>query len=177
MSRVERNPISIPAGVEVLIEGQLVKVKGKKSSLEWRTEKFVHITKDGNILHFTADKDVERALVFAGTARALIKNMIHGVSEGYQKKLLLEGVGYRAQAQGNILNLTVGFSHPIKYKLPDGITAETPTQTEIVLKGADKHMLGQVAATIRGFQPPEPYKGKGIRYEGEVIVLKEGKKK
>lgn len=178
MSRIERNPITIPANVEVTLDGRLVKIKGKKGALECRIHELVKMEKNENKeIKFLLEKAEPFAVAIAGTTRAIIKNMIHGVSEGYEVKLLLEGVGYRAQAQSGFLNLTVGFSHPVKYKLPEGVTAETPSQTEIILKGVDKQVLGQVAATVRGFQPPEPYKGKGIRYEKEIIKRKEGKKK
>jgi len=179
MSRVERNPITIPAGVDVVIDTnqKLIKIKGKKGSLEWTLDPCVKVVKDGDKVKFTPDKNSATSEIMAGTIRALVKNMVQGVSEGYERKLLLEGVGYRAQAQGNVLNLSLGFSHPIKYILPEGVTAETPSQTEIIIKSSDKQLLGQVAAVIRDFRPPEPYKGKGVRYEGEVIVYKEGKKK
>ena len=178
MSRVERSPITIPDGVDVVIDHSKgsIKVKGKKGTLEWGIGPLVKVIKDGNQINFIPEKSTA-SLVIAGTIRALIKNMVTGVSVGYERKLMLEGVGYRAQAQGNVLNLALGFSHPIKYTLPVGVTAETPSQTEIIIKSSDKQLVGQVAATIRNFRPPEPYKGKGVRYEGEIIVYKEGKKK
>jgi large subunit ribosomal protein L6 len=177
MSRIERSPLSIPAGVDVTVKGQHISVKGKKGSLEKQVDSSVKMIKEDSLVRFSPVANVDAALAIAGTTRALVKNMLFGVSEGFQRKLLLEGVGYRAQVAGDVLNLSVGFSHPIKYKLPKGVLAETPSQTEIILKGVDNELLGQVAATIRNFQPPEPYKGKGIRYSAEVIVYKEGKKK
>lgn len=176
-SRVIRNPLAIPAGVEVVITDQIVKIKGAKGSLQCAVSEVTSVTKDGQNLKFAVKKDGIGVLAIVGTDRALIKNMLIGTSEGYQRKLILEGVGYRAQAQGKALNLTLGFSHPVKYDLPEGVTAETPSQTEIILKSANKQLLGQVAATVRAFRPPECYKGKGVRYDGEVIVYKEGKKK
>ena len=179
MLRIERNPIRIPQGVDVTFgDACSVVVKGKKGTLEFSIPKSLKLEKQGNEeIKFSLIGNDSSEIAISGTTYAILKNMIRGVSEGYQQKLLLEGVGYRAQAQGNVLALTLGFSHPIKFKLPEGVTAETPSQTEIVLKSADKQLLGQVAATVRGFRPPEPYKGKGIRYEKEVIKRKEGKKK
>ncbi|MFA6409872.1 MAG: 50S ribosomal protein L6 [Gammaproteobacteria bacterium] len=176
-SRVERNPLAIPAGVEVTISDKLIKVKGKNGSLQQAIHAVVKVSKDGSNLKFAPSSDEPGSIAQVGTLRALVQGMLKGVSEGYQKKLLLEGVGYRAQVQGKVLKLALGFSHPIDYTLPEGVTAETPSQTEIILKSANKQVLGQVAAIVRGFRPPEPYKGKGVRYDGEVIALKEGKKK
>jgi large subunit ribosomal protein L6 len=177
MSRVAKNPITIPAGVEVTINKHLIKVKGPKGTLEFQMSSVVEVNRDGDVIKFTPKDDVDRADSVAGTTRALVKNMVDGVTKGYERKLVLIGVGFKAQSQGKILNLTIGFSHPIKYKIPTGITIDTPTQTEIVIKGIDRQLVGQVAAEIRAFRPPEPYKGKGIRYEGEVVIQKEGKKK
>ncbi|OGT08358.1 MAG: 50S ribosomal protein L6 [Gammaproteobacteria bacterium GWE2_37_16] len=176
-SRVERSPLKIPKGVEIDIQKKLIKVKGVKGTLECPMEQDVEVVLKDSELKFAPKGSLNFAIAIAGTLRALVKNMIVGVSEGYTRKLVLEGVGYRAQVQGNVLNLTLGFSHPIQHILPKEVTAETPSQTEIILKSSDKQLVGQVAATIRGYRPPECYKGKGVRYEGEVIVLKEGKKK
>ena len=177
MSRVAKNPVAIPAGVEVKINGQEVTVKGAKDSMSWGVHKQVEVKQEENNLVFIGRDDDKQAWALAGTTRALVNNMVIGVSTGFQKKLELNGVGYRAKATGKTLNLTLGFSHPVDYVLPEGITAETPSQTEIVLKGADKQKIGQVAAEIRAFRPPEPYKGKGIRYSDEYVRRKEAKKK
>lgn len=176
-SRVERTPLTIPKGVEVSIDTSMAKVKGAKGTLTCALSPKVEITIAEQRVNFLPKGEDHFSVVIAGTMRALIKNMITGVSEGFSTKLILEGVGFKAQVQGNILTLTLGFSHLIKHTLAAGVTAETPTQTEIILKSADKQLIGQEAATIRGYRPPECYKGKGIRYEGEVIVFKEGKKK
>ena len=176
MSRVANNPITIPSGVEVNIAGQNVTVKGGKGSLSHEIHPAVEISREDNVLKFSP-KAMENADALAGTTRALLNNMVTGVSEGFEKKLQLVGVGYRAQAQGNVLNLTLGFSHPVAFKVPEGITVETPSQTEVVVKGTDKQVVGQVAANIRAYRPPEPYKGKGIKYADEQIVRKEAKKK
>lgn len=177
MSRVVRSPITVPAGIEINISGQKVDVKGPKGSLQWLASEHVELVREGNSIKFLPKQGVETADAIAGTARALIKNMIQGVTKGFERKLLLVGVGFKAQTQGKNLNLVIGFSHPINFKIPVGITIETPSQTEIIIKGVDKHLVGQVAAEIRAFRPPEPYKGKGVRYDDEVIVKKEGKKK
>lgn len=177
MSRVAKNPVAIPAGVEVKINGQEVTVKGAKDSMSWGVHNQVEVKQEENNLVFMGRNDDKQAWALAGTTRALVNNMVIGVSTGFQKKLELNGVGYRAKATGKTLNLTLGFSHPVDYELPEGITAETPSQTEIVLKGADKQKIGQVAAEIRAFRPPEPYKGKGIRYSDEYVRRKEAKKK
>ena len=177
MSRVAKQPVEIPAGVDVSVDGRSVTIKGKKGSMRHELHPGVDMQREDNLLSFIARKDVAKANAQAGTARAVINNIIKGVSEGFDRKLALVGVGYRAQAKGNVLNLTLGYSHPIEYQLPQGITVETPTPTEIVVKGADKQMVGQVAAIIRGYRPPEPYKGKGIRYSDEMVVRKEAKKK
>ena len=177
MSRVAKNPITLPKGVETAIAGNAITVKGSKGSLNIDLHSDVQIEQDGNVLRLSAKNGSRQADALAGTFRALINNMVVGVSEGFQRKLLLQGVGYRAKAQGNVLNITVGYSHPIDYEMPAGVSAETPTQTEIVLSSTDKQLLGQVAADIRDFRRPEPYKGKGIRYADENVYRKEAKKK
>ena len=177
MSRVAKSPVAIPAGVEVKINGQEVTVKGAKESMSWGVHEKVEVKQEENKIVFSGRDDAKDAWALAGTTRALVNNMVIGVSTGFQKKLELNGVGYRAKAAGKTLNLTLGFSHPVDYELPEGVTAETPSQTEIVLKGADKQLIGQVAAEIRAFRPPEPYKGKGIRYSDEYVRRKEAKKK
>ena len=176
MSRVANNPISVPSGVEINIAGQTVTVKGGKGSLSHDIHPAVEISHEDNVLKFSP-KAMDNANALAGTTRALLNNMVTGVSQGFEKKLQLVGVGYRAQAQGKVLNLTLGFSHPVEFQVPEGITIETPSQTEIVVKGTDKQVVGQVAANIRAYRPPEPYKGKGIKYADEQIVRKEAKKK
>ena len=177
MSRVANNPITIPSGVEVNISGQTVTVKGGKGSLSHNVHPAVEIAKQEKVLRFIPNNDMENSDALAGTTRALLNNMVAGVSKGFEKKLQLVGVGYRAQAQGKVLNLTLGFSHPVSFPVPEGITIETPSQTEIVIKGMDKQSVGQVAANIRAYRPPEPYKGKGIKYSDEQILRKEAKKK
>lgn len=175
MSRVANNPVELPSGVEVKLDGRALTVKGGKGSLELHLVDGVHVSQDDNVLSFAFDS--ERSKAMAGTTRALVSNMVRGVSEGWEKKLVLNGVGYRAKASGSSVNLTVGLSHPVDYQLPEGVSAETPTQTEIVVKGIDKQAVGQAAAEIRSYRPPEPYKGKGIRYAGEHVRRKEAKKK
>jgi large subunit ribosomal protein L6 len=177
MSRVAKNPITLPKGVETAIAGSAITVKGSKGSLNIDLHNDVEVQQDGNVLQVSAKNGSRQANALAGTFRALINNMVVGVSEGFQRKLQLQGVGYRAKAQGNTLNITVGYSHPIDYELPAGVTADTPSQTEIVLSSSDKQLLGKVAADIRDFRPPEPYKGKGIRYADENVYRKEAKKK
>ncbi|MBC54834.1 MAG: 50S ribosomal protein L6 [Gammaproteobacteria bacterium] len=177
MSRVAKNPITLPKGVETAIAGSAITVKGSKGSLNIDLHNDVEIQQEGNVLQVSAKNGSRQANALAGTFRALINNMVVGVSEGFQRKLQLQGVGYRAKAQGKTLNITVGYSHPIDYELPEGVTADTPTQTEIVLSSSDKQLLGKVAADIRDFRPPEPYKGKGIRYADENVYRKEAKKK
>lgn len=174
MSRVAKAPIQIPTGVEVKIEGQNIAIKGGKGTLTLDIHADVAVTQADNVITLAP---VATNWAMAGTFRALINNMVTGVSAGYEKKLLLQGVGYRAKAAGKTINLTIGFSHPVDYELPEGITAATPTQTEIVISGADKQRVGQVAAEIRAYRPPEPYKGKGIRYSDEHVRRKEAKKK
>ncbi len=181
MSRVAKAPITIPAGVEVSLTGNSMSVKGKLGQMQMDVNSAVAISSEDNVLTFditkTDKKDLKKAWAQAGTARANTANLIQGVSEGWEKKLTLIGVGYRAKAAGKALDLTLGFSHPIKYALPEGISAETPTQTEIIISGMDKQKVGQAAAEIRAYRPPEPYKGKGVRYTDEHVVRKEAKKK
>jgi large subunit ribosomal protein L6 len=175
MSRVAKQPVDIPSGVEVKVAGQSVSVKGPQGALEVQVHEAVGVEQHDNRLLFNARAAAGRAM--AGTMRSLVNNAVFGVSKGFQRKLELVGVGYRAQVQGNSLNLTLGYSHPIDYPVPDGVKVETPSQTEVVVKGIDKQKVGQVAAEIRAFRPPEPYKGKGVRYAHEEIVRKEAKKK
>ncbi|MGB8634638.1 MAG: 50S ribosomal protein L6 [Rhodanobacteraceae bacterium] len=174
MSRVANQPIALPKGVECQISEAGISVKGPKGSLSMNALRGVTVSQDEGHLSCVADK--QDNVKFAGTTRALLANMVQGVSEGFERKLQLVGVGYRAQLQGNNLNLSLGFSHPVEFAMPDGITLETPSATEIVVKGADKQLVGQVAAKIRALRPPEPYKGKGVRYAGERITMKEAKK-
>lgn len=187
MSRVAKNPVLIPQGVQVTIHGHAVTVKGPKGELTRSFHPLISIKQENNTLQVLKNdtaklprsqlirKDTVDAL--SGTSRALVNNMVIGVTKGFSKKLVLVGVGYRAQVQGSTVNLTLGFSHPVNYVLPQGIQAKTPVQTEIEIEGVDKEIVGQVAAEIRGYRPPEPYKGKGVRYSDEIIVLKETKKK
>jgi large subunit ribosomal protein L6 len=177
MSRIANSPVELPSGVEVKLSDNEIEVKGGKGSLVLTRNSAVDINQDGSTLTFSAKNSTKFSRAMSGTTRALVNNMVHGVSQGFQKKLQLIGVGYRAQAQGKNLNLTLGFSHPVVYALPEGVKAELPTQTEIVLTSADKQKLGQVAAEIRAFRPPEPYKGKGVRYADENVRRKEAKKK
>ena len=180
MSRIAKNPISVPAGVTVDMQGEQVTVKGTKGTLHYAVPDAVSVTRQENVLQIAMQVQARARLPkteLAGTVHANICNMIKGVTTGFDCKLELLGVGYRAQAQGENLQLTLGFSHPVVYGIPVGITIETPSQTEILIKGIDKRLVGQVAAEIRGYRPPEPYKGKGVRYAGEVIKLKETKKK
>jgi large subunit ribosomal protein L6 len=175
MSRVAKSPVEIPSGVSVSLTGQQISVKGSAGKLDLDIHSDVSIEQDGNVLRFTPKQNDNWAM--AGTTRAIVQNMVVGVSAGFQKTLELVGVGYRAKATGNVVNLTLGYSHPIDYTLPEGITAETPTQTTIVIKGVNKQVVGQVASEIRAFRAPEPYKGKGVRYAGEQVHRKEAKKK
>jgi large subunit ribosomal protein L6 len=175
MSRVANNPISLPSGVEFKADGRDLTIKGSKGTLALSLVDGVQVSQDDNVLTIAYDSNASRAM--AGTTRALVNNMVKGVSEGWEKKLVLNGVGYRAKATGSSVNLTVGLSHPVDYKLPEGVSAESPSQTEIVVKGIDKQAVGQAAAEIRSFRPPEPYKGKGIRYADEYVRRKEAKKK
>lgn len=177
MSRVAKNPISLPAGVEVSLSATEIAVKGPLGSISFVKNPAVEVVKEGDRLLCSPVVGVPNCHALSGTVRAIVANMVSGVSKGFEKKLTLVGVGYRAQAQGDVLNLSLGFSHPVAYKLPAGIKCETPTQTEILVKGVDKQKVGQVAAEIRAYRQPEPYKGKGVRYADEVVVLKETKKK
>jgi len=177
MSRVANQPISIPKGVDVSVNGQSITIKGPKGTLQYAVPGEVKVTKEGDVLSCVYAAEQGKANALAGTTRANLNNCVRGVSQGFEKKLELVGVGYRAQAQGKKLNLTLGFSHPLDFPVPQGITIETPSQTEILIKGIDRQQVGQVAAVIRGYRPPDAYKGKGVRYSNEVIVLKEAKKK
>ncbi len=171
------NPIEILTGVEISIKDNAVNVKGSKGTLEHTLHKSIDIKKDDNVLTILLREGADNAAAQAGTARSLLNSMMVGVTTGFEKKLELVGVGYRAKAEGKSVNLTLGFSHPVNYSLPEGVTAETPSQTEIIIRGIDKQVVGQVAADIRAYRPPEPYKGKGVKYAGEHIVRKEAKKK
>ena len=175
MSRVANNPVNLPKGVEVNINGSSVSVKGGKGTMEMTLTDGIGIDVNEGVAQITYDFDTNRAM--AGTTRALLNNLVVGVSDGWEKKLVLNGVGYRAKAAGKTVNLSLGLSHPVEYELPEGLSAETPTQTEIVIRGTDKQAVGQAAAEIRSFRPPEPYKGKGIRYADEYVRRKEAKKK
>ncbi|MGB5439911.1 MAG: 50S ribosomal protein L6 [Gammaproteobacteria bacterium] len=177
MSRIANNPVQVPSSADIKLDGQQLTISGPKGKLEHCIHGLVEMKREENELLFRALDESKAANALAGTTRSLVQNMIIGVVDGFEKKLELTGVGYRAQAKGKTINLTLGFSHPIDYTLPENITAETPSQTEIVIKGFDKQKVGQVAAEIRAFRPPEPYKGKGVRYAGEEIVRKEAKKK
>jgi len=177
MSRVAKAPVELPKGVEFSQAGNLITLKGGKGTLELELNPEVELSEQEGTLRLKPRSGSRFATAIAGTMRALIANMAKGVSEGFERKLELVGVGYRAQAQGSKLNLTLGFSHPVVYEAPEGISVATPSQTEIVITGADKQKVGQVAAEIRRFRPPEPYKGKGVRYADERVVLKEAKKK
>ncbi|MEM6301992.1 MAG: 50S ribosomal protein L6 [Pseudomonadota bacterium] len=175
MSRVANNPVALPSGVELKVADGELSVKGAKGALTLSLYAGVDVkSEDGKVTFAYSD---ETAKAMAGTTRSLVNNMVKGVSEGFEKKLVLNGVGYRAKASGKTVNLTIGLSHPVDYELPEGLSAETPSQTEIVIKGVDKQAVGQAAAEIRSFRPPEPYKGKGIRYADEYVRRKEAKKK
>jgi len=177
MSRIGKNPVVIPEKVDVTVgQGELT-VKGPLGTLKQRIARDVVVKRDGDKVTFAAANESKEANALSGTMRAIVANMVQGVKSGFEKRLSLVGVGYRAQAQGNKVNLTLGFSHPIVHALPEGVKAETPTQTEIVIKGVDRQKVGQVAAEIRAYKGPEPYKGKGVRYTGEQVSLKETKKK
>jgi large subunit ribosomal protein L6 len=177
MSRVARKPVELPQGVSASVADAAVTVKGAKGSLTLALKPGIKVTQEQQKLAVTVARESEGINAVAGATRAHLANMVLGVSKGYERKLELVGVGYRAQVQGKALNLTLGFSHPIAFAIPEGITIETPSQTEIIVKGIDRQKVGQVAAEVRGFRPPEPYKGKGVRYSGERIELKEAKKK
>lgn len=177
MSRIAKEPVQLPKGVEFRQDGNVVTLKGGKGELSLVLNSEVELKQDDNVLSLAPRSGSRFATAVAGTMRSIIANMAQGVSEGFERKLELVGVGYRAQAQGKKLSLSLGFSHPVEYTVPDAITVETPSQTEIVIRGADKQQVGQVASEIRRFRPPEPYKGKGVRYAGERVSLKEAKKK
>jgi large subunit ribosomal protein L6 len=177
MSRVAKSPVEVPAAVTVTLNGQSLSIKGSKGTLALQVHASVEVKHDNNVLTFAPRDGAKQSDALAGTTRALVNNMVRGVTQGFERKLTLVGVGYRVKAEGNTVNLSVGLSHPVNYVLPEGVTVETPSQTEIVLKGTDKQLLGQVAAEIRAYREPEPYKGKGIRYSDEVVLRKEAKKK
>lgn len=177
MSRIANNPVQIPTGVEVNVNGQTVSVKGKNGQMSIDVHEKVNVAQNDGAIQFSGREGVSGSVSMAGTMRSLTNNLVIGVTEGFEKKLTLVGVGYRAQAQGNVLNLTLGFSHPVNYAVPEGISIETPSQTEVTIKGMDKQKVGQVAAEIRAYRPPEPYKGKGVRYSDERVLRKEAKKK
>ena len=176
MSRVAKNPIIIPDGVNISVDDKNVTVKGSKGDLDFLLSLSISLNIDDNAITVSYDESNQKSVALAGTTRSIINNMIIGVSVGFEKKLELIGVGYRAKASGKLLELTLGFSHPVKYQLPDDVQVETPSQTEVVLKSHNKQILGQVAAEIRAFRPPEPYKGKGVRYADEQVKRKEAKK-
>ena len=176
MSRVAKSPINIPDNIEFSMSENSVTVKGSKGELDFNIPESVSLEVQANVINIKYDETNQESVALAGTTRALVNNMIIGVSDGFEKKLELNGVGYRAKASGKLLELTLGFSHPIKYQLPDEVDVETPSQTEIVLKSHNKQILGQAAADIRAFRPPEPYKGKGVRYADEQVKRKEAKK-
>jgi len=177
MSRIAKKPVELIAGVEINISGQSITVKGKQGTLSLDLHEAVSVKQEGGALTFAPNDGSKGTMALTGTMRSLVNNMLIGVTKGYSKQLQLVGVGYRAQMQGNVLDLSLGFSHPVKYTIPEGITVETPSQTEINVKGADKQRVGQVCAEIRAYRPPEPYKGKGVRYSDERVIRKEAKKK
>lgn len=177
MSRIAKNPVEVPGGTEVTISGGLISAKGPKGELSLNKHELVSVNLEDGYLKISANDDSKKSRSMSGTTRALLANLVAGVSTGFEKKLTIIGVGYRAQVQGKNLNLTLGFSHPVVHAIPDGITIEAPSQTELVIKGADKQKVGQVAAEIRAYRPPEPYKGKGVRYTDEYVVRKQAKKK
>jgi large subunit ribosomal protein L6 len=177
MSRVAKSPIHVPAKVEVALNGQSIAVKGPKGKLDIQLHDVVEAKLESNVITFAPRDGSKAANALAGTMRALVNNMVNGVAKGFEKKLELVGVGYRAQVQGKVLNLTLGFSHPVNFPIPEGITIETPSQTEIFVRGVDRQLVGEVAAKIRDYRPPEPYKGKGVKYSDEIIQRKEAKKK
>jgi large subunit ribosomal protein L6 len=177
MSRIAKQPVEIAKGVNIELKGRTISVKGPKGALSMELNNEVNVSQDDSVINVSAASGSRFAKAMSGTTRALIQNMVTGVNDGFERKLELVGVGYRAQAQGNKVNLTLGFSHPVVYDVPEGVAVETPSQTEIVVKGIDRQQVGQVASELREFRPPEPYKGKGVRYADERIVLKEAKKK
>ena len=176
MSRVAKNPISIPDSVNLTFDNNIVKIKGNKGELDFNLHSLVSLEVNENVISIKYDENNQQSIALAGTTRSIINNMIIGVTDGFEKKLELIGVGYRAKATGKLLELTLGFSHPVKYQLPDEVEVETPSQTEVILKSHNKQVLGQAAAEIRSFRPPEPYKGKGVRYSDEQVKRKEAKK-
>ncbi|MEH6672411.1 50S ribosomal protein L6 [Halopseudomonas sp.] len=176
MSRVAKDPVKLPQGVEVKLNGQDISVKGAKGSMDLVLHSTVEVVEKDGMLHFAA-REGSVNMAMAGTTRALVQNMVTGVTDGFERKLQLVGVGYKAQSKGQTLSLALGYSHPIEYQLPEGVSAETPSQTDIIIKGIDKQLVGQVAAEIRDFRRPEPYKGKGVRYSDEIVRRKEAKKK
>ena len=176
MSRIANSPVAVPAGIEVKLDGQSLSVKGGKGTLALDVHNLVEISLGEGVLTFAARNKSKESRALSGTFRSLVSNMVVGVDQGFEKKLLLNGVGYRAKASGSTINLTLGFSHPVDYTLPEGVSVETPSQTEIIVRGIDKQRVGQVAAEIRKYRPPEPYKGKGVRYADERVQLKEAKK-
>jgi len=176
-SRVARAPVRVPQGVEVEIQGQQVTVKGPKGTDGYTVHDWVEVARDDDRVRFEPRHEDRKANAMAGTMRALLNNIVVGLTQGFERKLEIRGVGYRAQAQGRNLNLTLGFSHPVNYPVPEDIEVQTPSNTQIVVRGTSKQRVGQVAAEIRAFRPPEPYKGKGVRYEGEEVIMKEAKKK
>lgn len=177
MSRIAKLPISVPSGVTVDLSARQITVKGPKGTSGWTLHRLVKVEQASDALEVKPTKDVPEAWAQAGTTRALVNNMVIGVSRGFERKLQLVGVGYRAQAQGPILKLSLGFSHPVEFQIPDGVQVATPSPTDVLISGHDKQQVGQVASEIRGLRPPEPYKGKGVRYSDEVVVRKETKKK
>lgn len=177
MSRIAKNPVAIPEKVEVVLSAESIAVSGPLGKLSQPLTGVVNLNRDGEAITFTAANDSAHARAMSGTLRSLVANMVQGVSVGFSRKLTLVGVGYKAQAQGQMLNLELGYSHPISHKMPEGVTVKTPSPTEVELSGVDKQVVGQVAAQIRGYREPEPYKGKGVRYAGEYVRRKEGKKK
>lgn len=177
MSRVAKNPVAIPANVEVVLSADAVNVSGPLGKLSQSLTGAVVLGREGDSITFTPSSNEKHSQAMSGTLRALVANMVQGVSQGFTRKLTLVGVGYKASAQGAVLNLELGYSHPIAHQLPSGVTAQTPTPTEVLLTGVDKQVIGQVAAQIRAYRAPEPYKGKGVRYADEVVIIKETKKK
>lgn len=177
MSRIANSPVTLPSGVELSQTGSRLSVKGSKGELSIDLHELVEVTRDGDVVNVAARRNSRKAVALAGTTRSLINNMVTGVSQGFERRLQLQGVGYRAKAQGQNLTLTVGYSQPVDYPIPEGVTADTPSNTEIVLTSANKELVGEVASRVRKVRPPEPYKGKGIRYADELIYRKEAKKK
>ncbi|MEE8464275.1 MAG: 50S ribosomal protein L6 [Gammaproteobacteria bacterium] len=177
MSRVAKKPVELPGGVEVKLSGSQVSIKGSMGNLTLDLHADIQVEQEDGTLRVKVRREEQSVIAIAGTTRALLVNMIEGVTAGFERKLELRGVGYRAAIQGNMLKLTLGFSHPVNYQVPEGVTVETPSQTEVVVKGVDKQKVGQVAAEIRAYRPPEPYKGKGVRYFNERVRIKEAKKK